>query len=103
MEKAKFHSDGVKSRIGGRKVKELAKYLLQNLQIDFKGDIALETVRDMLRQDGSQEANALLAKIIEDKGVDDLLIVLADCLGESITQGINDKLIEEQLMLYSES
>ena len=84
-------------------MKELAKYLLQNVQVDFKGDIAIENIREMLRQDGSSEASALLAKIIEDKGIDDLLIVLADCLGEYITQGINESLIREQLALYSES
>lgn len=82
---------------------ELAKYLLENVQIDFKGDITIETVRDMLRKDESPESRALLSKIIEDKGIDDMLIVLADCLGEYLGEGITSDVIKEQLYTYSES
>jgi len=84
-------------------VKELVRYLLENLYLDFQGEISLETVRQFLRGDDSREAKQLLAKLIEDKGVDDLLITLADCLKESIRTGINEQTVREQLSLYSDS
>lgn len=84
-------------------MKELVQYLLENMYIDFQGDISLETVRSFLREDDSPEARALLKKIIEDNGVDELLITLADCLKEALSTGINDEVVREQLNLYSES
>jgi hypothetical protein len=84
-------------------VKELIKYLLDNLYIDFQGEITLETVRTFLREDDGREARQLLSKLIEEKGVDDMLITLADCLKESIQSGINEKVIHEQISIYSES
>src|SRR5579871_2291787 len=82
-------------------VKELIKYLLENLVIDFQGEITLETVRSFLREDDGREARQLLAKLIEEKGVDDMLITLADCLKEHIQSGINERTIREQLAIYS--
>jgi hypothetical protein len=84
-------------------VKELVRYLLENLYLDFQGDISLDTVRQFLRGDDSREAKALLQKLIEDKGVDDLLITLADVLKEHIRTGVNDQVMREQLSMYSES
>ncbi|WP_394826562.1 hypothetical protein [Pendulispora albinea] len=84
-------------------MKELVRYLLENLYLDFQGEITLDTVRQFLRGDESREAKQLLAKLIEDKGVDDLLITLADCLKEHIRTGINEQTVREQLSLYSES
>ena len=84
-------------------MKELVRYLLENLYLDFQGEISLDTVRQFLRGDDSREAKALLAKLIEDKGVDDLLLTLADCLKEHIRNGINEQTVREQLSLYSES
>jgi hypothetical protein len=84
-------------------VKELVRYLIENLYLDFQGEISLETVRQMLRGDDSREAKALLAKLIEDKGVDDLLITLADCLKEHLRTGVNEQVVREQLTLYSDS
>jgi len=84
-------------------VNELAKYLLENVQIDFQGNITVEEIREYLRKDETPESRALLSKIIEDKGIDDLLIVLADCLVEFIGDGISPDVVKEQLMLYSES
>ena len=78
-------------------MKELIKYLLDNLVIDFQGEITLETVRSFLREDDGREARQLLAKLIEEKGVDDMLITLADCLKEHIQSGINERTIREQL------
>jgi len=84
-------------------VKELIKYLLDNLILDFQGEITLDTVRNFLREDDGHEARRLLAKLIEEKGVDDMLVTLADCLREQIQNGINEKAVRDQLMTYSES
>ncbi len=84
-------------------MKELARFLLQNAQIDFSGDITIEQIRQFLREDDSREARALLAKLIEDKGVDEMLVTLADCLKEYIPEGIGEDVVRQQLSMYSES
>lgn len=84
-------------------MKELVKYLADNLRLDFPGEITIEQVRAHLREDDSRESRALLAKLIEDKGIDDLLLTLADCLQEHIRSGINEDTIREQLVMYSDS
>ena len=84
-------------------MKELARYLLQNLQLDFSGNITIEQVRQFLREDDSREARVLLSKLIEDKGVEDLLVVVADCLKDYIGVGVTDDVIREQLNTYAES
>jgi hypothetical protein len=84
-------------------VKELVRYLLENMYLDFQGDISVERVREFLREDDSREARQLLSKIIEEKGVDDLLITLADCLKEHIRNGVSEETVREQLQLYTES
>ncbi len=84
-------------------MKELVRYLLTNMYLDFQGDISVEKVREFLREDDSKEARRLLSKIIEEKGVDDLLITLADCLKEHIRSGVTEDTVRDQLNLYSES
>jgi hypothetical protein len=84
-------------------VRELVRYLLENAYIDFQGDLSIEAVREFLREDETREARALLAKLIDDKGVDDLMITIADCLKDHIRTGINEETIREQLGTYSES
>jgi len=84
-------------------VKELIRYLLENMYLDFQGEISLDTVRQFLRGDDSREARQLLQKLIEDKGVDDLLLTLADVLKEHIRSGVNEEVLREQLQLYAES
>jgi len=84
-------------------VKELVRYLLENMYLDFQGEISLETVRQFLRTDDSREARQLLQKLIEDKGVDELLLTLADVLKDHLRSGVNDEVVREQLVLYSES
>ena len=84
-------------------MKELVAYLLDNVYLDFQGEISLVQVRQFLRGDESREAKAVLAKLIADKGVDDLLITLADCLKDHLRSGINEQVVREQLSLYSES
>lgn len=84
-------------------MKELVQYLLENMYIDFQGDVSLETVRSFLREDDSPEARVLLAKVIEDNGVDDLLLTLADCLKENLQTGVTDEVVRDQLNMYAES
>ncbi len=84
-------------------MKDLVRYLLDNLYLDFQGEISLDTVRQFLRGDDSREAKALLQKMIEDKGVDDLLIALADVLKEHLRTGVNEQVVREQLSMYSDS
>lgn len=84
-------------------VKELARFLLQNAQLDFSGDITIEQIRQFLRDDDSREARQLLAKLIEDKGVDDMLVTVADCLKEYIPDGIPEDVVRQQLSVYAES
>lgn len=84
-------------------MRELARYLFEHVYIDFEGGISIEQVRELLRKEDSREARALLSKLIEDKGVDDLLLVVADCLKDHITRGISEETIRQQLSTYSES
>jgi hypothetical protein len=90
-------------RLRRASVKELVRYLLDNMYVDFQGEISLDTVRQFLRGDDSREAKALLQKLIEDKGVDDLLITLADVLKDHVRTGVNDQVMKEQLVMYAES
>lgn len=84
-------------------MKELIRYLIENMYLDFQGEISLDAVRQYLRGDESREAKALLQKLIEDKGVNELLITLADCLKDHIRTGVSDQIVREQLSLYAES
>ena len=82
---------------------ELIRYLLENMYIDFQGDLSLENVREFLAADTSREARALLHKLQADKGVEDMLITLADCLKEQIPSGISENTVGEQLEVYAGS
>ncbi len=84
-------------------MKELVRFLFENLYFDFQGEITVEKVREFLREDDSREARQLLSKIIEEKGVDDLLITLADCLKDQIRNGVNEQSIRDQLHIYTDS
>jgi hypothetical protein len=84
-------------------VKQLIAYLLDNLILDFQGDLTLEMVREFLRDDDSREGRALLAKLVEDRGVSDMMITLADCLQDSIRGGIGEDTVREQIRSYAES
>jgi hypothetical protein len=63
----------------------------------------MEQVRQFLRQDDSREARRVLARILDEKGVDDLLLTLADCLREHLRTGINEEVVHAQLNLYADS
>lgn len=84
-------------------MRELVRYLLANAVIDFQGDITMDRVRKFLREDDSREARSLLSKLIDDKGVDEFLITIADCLKDYIQVGISEETLREQLGTYSES
>jgi hypothetical protein len=84
-------------------VKALIAYLLDNLILDFKGDLTLEMVRDFLRDDESREGRALLSKLVEDRGVSDMMITLADCLQDNLRNGITEESVREQVRTYAES
>jgi hypothetical protein len=84
-------------------VKELVRYLLDNIQLDFQGDIDLDTVREFLRKDDNHESRQLLQKLNQDGTVDDLLLTLADVLKPMITRGITDQVVREQINEYADS
>ena len=74
-----------------------------NYGIDFQGGITIEEVRKFLRDEDSRESRALLSRLIEDDGMDDLMVTIADCLKEYIRTGINEDIVKAQLITYSES
>ena len=82
---------------------ELVRYLLANLYLDFQGEITVEKIREFLREDDSKQARRLLSRIIEEKGVDDMLLALADVLRDHIQTGINEEKVREQLQMYADS
>lgn len=81
----------------------LVRYLMEHIYLDFDGGITLEQVREFLREDESRQSRALLSKLIEDKGVDDMMITVAEVLKDHIRSGINEDVLREQLSTYSES
>lgn len=99
----RFAAKGVQCKKAEAHVRELAKYLLQHVYIDFQGAITVDQVRQFLREDDSREARALLSKLIEDRGVDDFMVTIADCLKEYIRTGINEEVVREQLTIYGQS
>ncbi len=84
-------------------MKELVRYLLENIQLDFQGDIDIDAVRDFLRKDDNHESRQLLQKLNQDGSVDDLLLTLADVLKPMITRGITDQVVREQINEYADS
>ena len=82
---------------------ELARYLMENAYIDFQGGIMIEEVRKFLRDEDSRESRALLSRLIEDNGLDDLMVTIADCLKEYLRTGINEDIVRAQLTSYSDS
>lgn len=84
-------------------MKQLIAYLIENLILDFQGDLTLDMVRDFLREDDSREGRTLLSKLVEDRGVSDMMITLADCLQDYLRTGINEEVLREQIRTYAES
>lgn len=86
-----------------RTVNRLIDYLRQNLIIDFQGELTVATVRELLAGDDSRDAKALLAKLVAERKVEDMMLVLADCLLEPAQRALTDDVVREQLRMYSES
>lgn len=84
-------------------MKRLIAYLRENLILDFQGDLNIDTVRELLRDDDSREGRALLAKVVEDRGVNDMVLVLADCLVEHVREMLTDEVFRDNLRAYTES
>lgn len=84
-------------------MKELVRYLLDNLQIDFQGDISLDQLREYLQKDNSAESRALLNKLNQDGAVDDFLLTLADVLQPIVRGGIPEQVMRDQIAEYAES
>lgn len=81
----------------------LIDYLRQNLMIDFQGDLSVEKVRELLAGDDSRDVKVLLAKLTQEKNVEDMMLVLADCLLEPVQSSLSDDMMREQLRMYTES
>jgi hypothetical protein len=84
-------------------VNRLIDYLRQHVMIDFQGDLTVATVRELLAGDDSRDAKTLLSKLVADRKVEDMMLVLADCLLEHVQRTLTDELMREQLRMYSES
>jgi hypothetical protein len=84
-------------------VKQLIAYLVDNMILDFQGNLTLEMVREYLRDDESRESRLLLSKLVEDRGVSDMMITLADCLQDALRSTITEDVVREQIRTYAES
>ena len=71
--------------------------------IDFQGDLTVAKVRELLAGDDSRDAKQLLAKVVAEKSVEDMIIVLADCLLEPVQRALTDDVMRENIRMYSES
>ena len=81
----------------------LIGYLIDNLMLDFQGDLTLEMVKEFLRHDESRDAQALLGRLVEDRGTNDMMITLADCLKDYLRTGVTEDVVREQIRMYTES
>ena len=84
-------------------MKQLIAYLLDHAILDFSGDLTLDSIRDFLRDDDSSAGRALLAKLVKEGSVDDMVVTLADCLQEYLRTGLTEGVVLDQIKLYSES
>ena len=71
--------------------------------IDFQGDLSVAKVWELLAGDDSRDAKNLLAKLVADRKVEDMLVVLADCLTEPVQQALTDDVMREQIRMYADS
>lgn len=70
--------------------------------LDFES-VTADELRQLLAGDDSRDAKHLLTKLLNDKQVDDMLVVLADCLVEHVKQSLTDDVIRENIRAFSES
>ncbi len=85
------------------RVNRLIEYLRQHLMIDFQGDLTVAKVRELLAGDDSRDAKQLLTKVVAEKSVEDMMIVLADCLLEPVQRALTDDVMRENIRMYTES
>ena len=71
--------------------------------IDFQGELTVAKVRELMAGDDSRDAKALLAKLVAENSVEDMFLVLADCLLEPVQRALTDDVMREQIRMYSES
>jgi hypothetical protein len=71
--------------------------------IDFQGDLTVAKVRELLAGDDSRDAKTLLTKLVAERSVEDMMLVVADCLLEPVQRALTDDVVREQLRMYSES
>lgn len=81
----------------------MIEYLRSHLMLDFQGDLTVGRVRELLIGDDSRDAKQLLAKLVADKNVDDLMLVLADCLLEHVQSSLTDDVMRDNIRMYAES
>lgn len=81
----------------------LIEYLRQHIMIDFQGDLNVGKVRELLAGDDSRDAKQLLAKLVAEKRVEDMMLVLADCLLEPVQKSLSDDMMRDQIRMYSEA
>lgn len=79
---------------------ELVSYIMQHLVLDLDGDISMDDINEMLVRDGSQVARDLRARLIAEQGPNDFLLVIVDCLRESLRDGINEDKVLNQVKFY---
>jgi hypothetical protein len=84
-------------------VNRLIEYLRQHVMIDFQGELTVGEVRELLAGEDSRDAKALLAKIVAARTVEDMFLVLADCLLEPVQRALTDDVMREQIRMYAES
>lgn len=78
-------------------------YLRQHLMIDFQGELTVARVRELLAGDDSRDAKVLMAKLVAENGVEDLILVLADCLLDHVQRSLTDDVVREQIRMYADS
>jgi hypothetical protein len=86
-----------------RCVNRLIDYLRQHVMIDFQGELTVAKVRELLAGDDSRDAKQLLSKLVAERSVEDMMLVLADCLLEPVQTSLTDDVMREQLRMYTES
>jgi hypothetical protein len=84
-------------------VQRLIDYLRQHVMIDFQGDLSVDRVRELLAGDDSRDVKVLMAKLVAENSVEDLMLVLADCLLEHVQRSLTDDVMREQIRMYTES
>jgi hypothetical protein len=80
----------------------LVEYLRNNAFVDFQGDLTIDQVRELLAGDESRDAKALFSRITRDKGTEEMMVTLADCLIEVVRSALTDDVMREQLRAYVE-